>query len=276
MIVPDSITPVEGWKSFDLIDGVLHSPSYDMGWPIGEKAEANCRQLSFRYSWEVATGKEPEEEEQGTAFFTTTGPIGPTGPPGPSMMPYFMATPPKPKTLLPEGKYWSLETIPISHVSPEKDCSCGIYVADAVEAVAGYGNILAKVHGWGTVIRHQMGHRVQYAYPSELYAHSVEQALELSAYGVPVHLKEDVTDKRVRTMLAALESGFSDEVASSHRRSRVVTVGVPVIVSAGAITNGVIYTFSPSIPGAFLFAFSAAVAGFSIGLSLGRRWFRSG
>ena len=52
--------------------------------------------------------------------------------------------------------------------------------------------------GLSTVSEHESGWRVEYAYPSELYAVDEEEAIVLSAYGVPIVLSEEISDKKVK------------------------------------------------------------------------------
>ena len=54
---------------------------------------------------------------------------------------------------------------------PEKGCTCGIYVAERYQTALGYtgaGGALVEVYGWGKVQEHEIGWRVQYAYPKRI------------------------------------------------------------------------------------------------------------
>lgn len=81
----------------------------------------------------------------------------------------------------------------LSHLSPDWDCSCGIWAfKDVDKAVAAIGasyrgvRVIGSVSLWGKVIETENGYRAQYAYPSELWL--LDESLEdLSIlYDVPI------------------------------------------------------------------------------------------
>lgn len=52
---------------------------------------------------------------------------------------------------------------------PSESCNCGIHLADTPVFAASYGEIIARVAGWGKTIKHARGFRVQYAYPIKVW-----------------------------------------------------------------------------------------------------------
>jgi hypothetical protein len=92
------------------------------------------------------------------------------------------------------------------HVTPEFDCTCGVY-AGRQELVPHYwqesagrwskARVFGRVALWGKVVECERGWRATRAYPSRIYvpadtrlgsADEVEIAAQLTEYGVPVEL----------------------------------------------------------------------------------------
>ena len=89
-----------------------------------------------------------------------------------------------------------------AHDVPQADCACGIYAARSLDHLrsAGYERygIHGEVHLWGTVVEHELGWRVQFAYPKSfvllletipLGVETLESRLQsLVAYGCDIFL----------------------------------------------------------------------------------------
>jgi hypothetical protein len=83
------------------------------------------------------------------------------------------------------------------HRAPVKSCECGIYIAKDLQKAGQYGcTTIGKVYGWGKVVEHRLGWRVQYAYPKEIYTIQTEEEA-FSGYGVPVYR---VSEKEMRDL----------------------------------------------------------------------------
>lgn len=245
-LVPDSITPVEGWKMFNLIGPYLHSPNFPLLWSPRKPAEATCVQNHFEYHW-VPTSKPPQ-------------PV-PTFPNNAVAAAFLSSTPPHPKTILPRGKHWVLKKEEIEHYAPSHECACGIHIAKDIELAAGYGAYLGKMKGWGRVVEHVSGWRVQYAYPSELYAYTPKDAIVLSAYGVPVTLFEDVEDEEIRNVL-------QEQLAVSEASATRTIFGMPAWLAPGilaglTVSQGALMVLDPNVLNAFVFGVVAAATGFT-------------
>lgn len=195
MIVPDSITPVVGWKSWKVDDGFLASPMYPLTWPIGERAEAVCRQSSGDNpfvswaNWQIMFDPPRRYwaavDRAGTEFKLAWDGAE------------------KPAIELPYG--WRIEQrvegpkhSPYRHAqhgdtTPDEKCACGIYASTILEAKRYENTVIGRIEGWGRVIEGDFGFRSQYAYPKDIYLVGVgwrarrKLARELSFYGVPVH-----------------------------------------------------------------------------------------
>ena len=68
------------------------------------------------------------------------------------------------------------------HNAPERDCRCGFYLVKSL-ALTNYtawyrfhsyasSPVWGPCYGWGKVIEHEFGYRVQYSYPKELYSNA--------------------------------------------------------------------------------------------------------
>lgn len=76
--------------------------------------------------------------------------------------------------------------IPPHTAAPNEKCNCGFYIArDAVTAFA-YGYILGEIYGWGKVIQHELGWRVEYAYPKIFYVDIEPYKSFLREFDVPI------------------------------------------------------------------------------------------
>jgi len=192
--IPDAIEPVEGWKGWILRpDGKLMSNRGNLVWEPGERIEANCpNPPSIRCCWEV--DREADGSEVEPVAYPPAQMIYPAY--AASSVTTFTMAPvvelkkiEPPPIFLPSALRWFYRGRILRHSAPFEDCTCGIYLADTAGEAAGYGTVLGKIAGWGTVVRHSHGARVQYAYPSELHV-TQEQAKIIADYGVPLVLTE--------------------------------------------------------------------------------------
>lgn len=192
MIVPDGITPDVGWRSWNVVNGILHSLNYDAAWPLKTALVAECshpprqKYVPKRYGRIVPVGHAHEGVAQAhgysvvlqRVFAFETGGLGPL-----EIEP--------PPVQLPEGWGYELEEVPME--VPDEYCRCGIYaLKDKAELlrspylVSGKAAIGA-VSLWGKVIPADKGYRAQYAYPLFLYTDEA-----LLDYGVPTRPLSDL------------------------------------------------------------------------------------
>jgi hypothetical protein len=172
--IPDGIEPVIAWKALKYENGMLYSPSYELAWPIKQRAEASCGN-AHDYGWEPKPSHEantPEETGYNfTAFHTTTVY---------TVVPSYYgqaSTQPQPRVELPDGLEWSWEAKP--HIVAGDNCSCGIYAVDSAEACLPYAKdkcVICTIAMWGHVVPGSLGARAQYAYPQ-----SIEFAMGLNS-----------------------------------------------------------------------------------------------
>lgn len=172
-IIPDAIEPYVGYKALHVHDNgqslILASPSYQSTWPKQQRHEAVCPAGRQDWAWKPVRGHAPNEpEEEGFSFNKPTDPGQQT-----TTSIYWTVAPTipdKPKTILPDGMYWSWEPIP--HQIANQHCTCGIYVVDAPGECVSYihppASVICKIALWGTVTRATHGARGQYAYPQTI------------------------------------------------------------------------------------------------------------
>ncbi len=236
MIVPDGIEPVIGWRSWILDaendqpkmqggliywqNGIetpapkkkkspppapgkrLHSTGRTHVWEPGKAIHAECiaGNLQSKRVWTLAHGRGCEaygETQFGKA---------------PSLCP-------------PPGfGWWSVEVKQEHGVTPDENCTCGIYATEDVTGVPGgppastplvgiaafaftlqrsvWGaapspSVFGTVSLWGKVIPGDRGWRAEYAYPRELWViESAKRSASLLAedYSVPCHVIKDVKE----------------------------------------------------------------------------------
>lgn len=182
MIVPDSIEPYIGYKALNIDDnGILHSPSYRVEWPVGKRLEANCPNPFLCWTpVPVPVTGIAEPLADGDEFVELLDLAACYPPP-----PYG-----EPPIDLPHGWAWS--SVPFVHVPADEWCSCGVYAVKEKEEAFGYlgpRGIIVQVALWGQVTIGSYGARGQYAYPVKIWAprghfgiaHEVGER-----YGVPV------------------------------------------------------------------------------------------
>lgn len=186
MIVPDSIDPYIGYKALRIdAQGLLASPTYQVGWPPGTRMEATCHMQGW--NWTLAEGTPPPTMHYGppltpyhhgydpryyqtTSFNSTRGSVIFPGP--------------KPDFEPPEGTYWDWQMI--EHTPANEHCTCGIYAVSNVALTAGYLQpdcVICEITMWGQVTIGVQGARGQYAYPTKIYvpAHLKEHAITVAA-----------------------------------------------------------------------------------------------
>lgn len=191
-VIPDSIEPVEGYRTWKFNGKALVSVTNETVWPTKDALEAKCSPNSTTsmmsmymtprfYHWDVRKDREGLTYDQAFAQHTSYVNTGF----------YVLAAPPK--TLLPDG--FSLHMIEMGGASsdhgdcPGEGCSCGIYAASELGGcpAAGRDEIMGKVKMWGKVVPGDKGWRAQYAFPSELYVpERLSSHPALLAYGVPI------------------------------------------------------------------------------------------
>lgn len=264
-VVPDSIEPIEGWKTWNIVNGMLCSPQSHMLWGPKKPAQAKCPGIPpSTWAWVPRKGRKDPEPVTPVAHTPATAMAALT---------YVMVSPSlpmEPQVVLPHGYYWSWEEVPLEHGStPAEGCSCGIYIAEHIAPATGYGSVLGKVKGWGTTIEHAQGWRCEYAYPSELYAADEKEAETLAVYGVPVLLAKDMPDgeakdftemrflaERPKTPLAR----FLDAAWSGP--------WMPILMSAVVVLYTVMLAIDPNPFGVASLSFTAAVGGVIWGIRL--------
>ena len=65
------------------------------------------------------------------------------------------------------------EAVHGAHEPPHSDCTCGVYAAKNLAHLRQFGYERRGIHGevylWGTVVKHKLGWRAQFAYPKSLF-----------------------------------------------------------------------------------------------------------
>jgi len=254
-LVPDSIEPIEGWKMLNLgPDGTLVSPNYDMTWYPASPVCALCKTDSYIQRWVLVDGPVPlETPGQAPSYVVAAGGMTFYQAPSPVTVPLPLVVPPP-------GKHWELHSFKNEHTAPGEGCSCGIYVARNIVTTAGYGTVLVKVKGWGNVHEHSGGWRVEYAYPSEIYVNTMEEALALEAYGVPIKLREDVKDQDIRKVLMVSDP---TKAIQKVKAQGLLAGKVGMLICLFALClNIVLFAIKPNIPGGIAMAIMALATGF--------------
>ena len=176
---------------------------------------------------------------------------------------------PKPQVLLLPGYYWSYENVPFAHSAADENCQCGVHIAKAIDIAVGYGG-LRQSEGVSTVSEHESGWRVEYAYPSELYAVDEEEAIVLSAYGVPIVLSEEISDKKVKRYMQQ-RALVEDE--SAEKLVRVIDRAweAPGIITGMTVAQTTITALNPSVIGIVGSSLTALIPWRSLGTEVCRR-----
>ena len=237
-------------------DGTLVSPNYDMTWYPARPASAICRTDSYIQRWVLVDGPVPPDPpaEIPIGYVMASG----------GMNFYHQSTAPvpvaKPQVVPPPGKHWELHSFLNEHDAPGGGCSCGIYVARNIVTTAGYGTVLVKVKGWGNVLVHSGGWRVEYAYPSEIYVNTMEEALALEAYGVPIKLCEDVADRDIRKVLTIADPTKAIQKIKAQGRL-AGKVGMLICLFALCLNIGM-FAIKPNTPSGIAIVIIALATGF--------------
>lgn len=102
------------------------------------------------------------------------------------------------------------------HTAPGKDCTCGFYIARNYRTAMEYaepGGALVEVYGWGKTVEHQVGWRVQYAYPKRIVLlNGLHTAARFHNDG-----RMELREREVK-----FSQTFADELAEAY--------GVPVMI----------------------------------------------
>lgn len=225
-VVPDSIEPLELWRTWRLHDGLLYSVTQSAQvWQPNEPLAARCAHPKM-YRWELTKGYDGRTLEQAIAYTASRN----------SSRSYsafssaisFASYLNVPSVEPPPGFSYAL--VPITHDAPDQNCSCGIYAADTMAGCSSYhdsSSVYGKVNLWGKVIRGDKGARAEFAYPSVLYAKNAKQAKQLAAYCVEVVLEEDAPET-------------VPHVKQVNRARRVLYGAVAVNACAAALNLGYI------------------------------------
>ena len=198
MNVPDEVGVIVGWREWMVTPNGVLRPRFktDMEpWPGGEAYHADCTHIP---KWEVTT--DPAGIEFSADWrhdlerFGVTSAITPGG---------FEVSIHPPSIELPNGYYWIVRSRPYHEEPPPKeDCACGIYLVNDRKLIdGGSADAYGECYGWGRVITHELGWRVEYAYPKRILlrnrAAGSSEFLEKIAqnvrenYGVPVEIVEE-------------------------------------------------------------------------------------
>lgn len=197
IVVPDSITPYEGYKYLRVgthRKGELYSSHGNTRWAPGEPLEARCtcdfgwgffmrpQELAIRIvSWKRELEEISSLSTESVEFVSTKATIEIIDQAGETQ---FLVThgtfEGPPRTILPPSMAWSYEPRPCPHDPVAEDCTCGIYAVNTPKQADPYRQrhtsmALVRVALWGRVIIGDKGARGQYAYPVEV----------LSSSGVP-------------------------------------------------------------------------------------------
>jgi hypothetical protein len=182
-VIPDSIEPVEAWRSWTRIGGKLFSHN-GTPWDPGQPMKAQCPRTQTAQVWTLrryeglnlaAAAEHTAATNQRIASMTystfSQSVWGPQYLSPPTVEP-------------PPGYGYVLATN--RHDAPNEHCTCGIYAASEIGECPP-GIVVGKVKLWGKVIPGERGFRAEYAYPSELYvAADLLDDEGLLAYGVPL------------------------------------------------------------------------------------------
>lgn len=190
-VVPDSVTPIEAWRTWRVEDGKLTSLYSETVWTPGEALQATCEK-PIEYQWEIRRhGPLTLEEARERAMRMADQPMM-------IMMPGSRMLPPPPRPVPsfpsvepPDGYGYYLEHRSHDH-APEEWCECGIYAASELDGCP-VGHIAGKVKLWGTVVEGERGYRAEYAYPSEFLVENHDHDVLLADFGVPIVYKDDGT-----------------------------------------------------------------------------------
>jgi len=163
MIVPDSIEPIVGWRSWQVAihDGrpTLQACTRHVLWLPGERMEARCKGgpgPQLHHYWDLVPVDGSGSDSRIDADVS----------PGPDPGLLNVRTP---RSVPPPGFMWELRVTTTQHTSPDENCRCGIYAARTIDYCM-EGTVYGQINGWGKVVHADDGFRCQYAYPKTLYA----------------------------------------------------------------------------------------------------------
>lgn len=185
-VIPDSVTPVEAWRTWRIVDGTLTSIYSGTVWTPGEALHAEC-DLPEELVWEIEPHGVTLEQAQETAMrmASTQASMVSFGGRVARMRP----VPPYPRVEPPPGWGYVLKDISHDH-APAEWCRCGIYAAESF-AGCPVGHVAGKVKLWGKVIPGDKGYRAEFAYPSEFHVDNHDHDQLLEQFGVPIVYKDD-------------------------------------------------------------------------------------
>lgn len=179
-VVPDSIEPVEEWRTWMFHNDRLVSHN-GTAWEPGEAQKAKCVAANAAWVWTIVRGGWSREQaaeraqqhnatQRNAAMFSTR-----------VSQFCWLSTP---SVEPPDGYGYTLEAV--QHHAPDPDCSCGIYAGHSLSDCPP-GDVVGKVKMWGTIVPGSKGSRAEYAYPSELHVpERLANDPALLAYGVPI------------------------------------------------------------------------------------------
>lgn len=180
-VIPDSIEPVEEWRTW-LWDGARLTSHNGSGWKPGEPMQATCAGGGEVLGWKLIRCGLPVAKAREYAASHNQWMHNPFGAvPVQAHLSYPTVEPP-------DGYGYALDRQ--THEAPHVGCTCGIYTGRQLSDCPA-GVISGKVKLWGTIIPGTKGSRAQFAYPSELHvpAYLAEDPGVL-AYGVPLVIAE--------------------------------------------------------------------------------------
>lgn len=228
-VVPDSIEPVEEWRTWTF-DGQSLLSHNGHKWLPGEPMKATCEGSHSNREWQVVRcGMSVEEAASVTQshnnYQSQMSSYQSFG--GRTHYPMWLSAP---HVEPPDGYGYVLETV--AHDSPDENCTCGIY-AGRTPAHCPAGDVLGKVKMWGKIVPGEKGSRAELAYPSELHVSArLANNPAILAYGVPI---VTLSDQEVEAVMPSLGA-----TALRPRRSRAYLFSIAANLTACGINLALI------------------------------------
>lgn len=207
-VVPDSIDPLVGYRSWGIHDGKLVSQYDGTVWEPGQPCEAACPHVE--HVWQAVQGEhgmtwDDAHHHWGGHKHPGAAWVGAASASAMVSVPHAHVPP---NVKLPDGWRYILEVH--KHQAPDENCSCGLYAA-ANEGGHPHNVAYGKVNLWGKVIPGTNAHRAQYAYPAEINLVGVHPSAyePLKAYGVPVNIVGTPDRGNMQAALWGTQNGLS-------------------------------------------------------------------
>lgn len=198
VLVPDGIVPVVGWRGWRLsiysAHSYLKSPTFPGHWSPNQPHTATCNDPSLRATQVGATYVPPTQDI--LELHSQRHRVHSVAKRDYDLDQWYVELAGKQRLVVPRP-------LPETYAVPARECWCGVHLASDRAEADNYAQgspsfpggprsefgVLGRCAGWGIVIQHELGWRVQYAYPQSFYVDDADFDVlspVLKEWGVPV------------------------------------------------------------------------------------------